>query len=88
MVEGTPLLRVQMGNCLEGSNPFLSATFPFKLLLPFCFLRHDTGFAFPHALAPSGAATACVKSHGRPLEAGRAWDIAWRTDAFGPEIPK
>ena len=27
MVEGTPLLRVQMGNCLEGSNPFLSATF-------------------------------------------------------------
>lgn len=26
MVEGTPLLRVQIGNGLEGSNPFLSAT--------------------------------------------------------------
>ena len=29
MVEGTPLLRAQMVmNCLEGSNPFLSATYP------------------------------------------------------------
>ncbi len=28
MVEGTPLLRVQIGNGLEGSNPFLSATLP------------------------------------------------------------
>ena len=27
MVEGTPLLRVQTGNRLEGSNPFVSATF-------------------------------------------------------------
>ena len=27
MVEGTPLLRVQAGNRLEGSNPFHSATF-------------------------------------------------------------
>ncbi len=26
MVEGTPLLRVQAGNRLEGSNPFGSAT--------------------------------------------------------------
>jgi hypothetical protein len=26
VVEGTPLLRVQIGNGLEGSNPFLSAT--------------------------------------------------------------
>jgi len=25
VVEGTPLLRVQTGNCLEGSNPFVSA---------------------------------------------------------------
>ena len=25
MVEGTPLLRVQAGNRLEGSNPFVSA---------------------------------------------------------------
>jgi DNA end-binding protein Ku len=29
VVEGTPLLRVQIGNGLEGSNPFLSATRPF-----------------------------------------------------------
>ena len=28
MVEGTPLLRVQAGNRLEGSNPFGSATYP------------------------------------------------------------
>ena len=29
MVEGTPLLRAQMvKSCLEGSNPFLSATYP------------------------------------------------------------
>lgn len=34
MVEGTPLLRVQMGNCLEGSNPFLSATSPRESVLP------------------------------------------------------
>ena len=27
MVEGTPLLRVQTGNRLEGSNPFVSANF-------------------------------------------------------------
>jgi hypothetical protein len=27
VVEGTPLLRVQTGNRLEGSNPFLSATY-------------------------------------------------------------
>src|SRR5690606_13043868 len=28
VVEGTPLLRVQTGNRLEGSNPFVSATLP------------------------------------------------------------
>jgi hypothetical protein len=28
VVEGTPLLRVQAGNRLEGSNPFHSATHP------------------------------------------------------------
>ena len=28
MVEGTPLLRVQTGNRLEGSNPFVSASNP------------------------------------------------------------
>ena len=34
MVEGTPLLRVQTGNCLEGSNPFVSATCPRESVLP------------------------------------------------------
>lgn len=33
MVEGTPLLRVQTGNRLEGSNPFVSATFPRESVL-------------------------------------------------------
>ncbi len=34
MVEGTPLLRVQTGNRLEGSNPFVSATCPRESVLP------------------------------------------------------
>lgn len=34
MVEGTPLLRVQAGNRLEGSNPFVSATCPRESVLP------------------------------------------------------
>ena len=34
MVEGTPLLRVQAGNRLEGSNPFHSATYPRESVLP------------------------------------------------------
>lgn len=34
MVEGTPLLRVQAGNRLEGSNPFVSATNPYEINLP------------------------------------------------------
>ncbi len=34
MVEGTPLLRVQTGNRLEGSNPFVSATCPPESVLP------------------------------------------------------
>ena len=33
MVEGTPLLRVQTGNRLEGSNPFVSATCPHESVL-------------------------------------------------------
>ena len=33
MVEGTPLLRVQTGNRLEGSNPFVSATCPSESVL-------------------------------------------------------
>ncbi len=48
MVEGTPLLRAQAGNRLEGSNPFGSATFNMKnklrvLLGPF-FLMVSKGF--------------------------------------------
>ena len=34
MVEGTPLLRGQTGNRLEGSNPFVSATCPRESVLP------------------------------------------------------
>ena len=34
VVEGTPLLRVQAGNRLEGSNPFRSATCPRESVLP------------------------------------------------------
>ena len=34
MVEGTPLLRAQTGNRLEGSNPFGSATCPRESVLP------------------------------------------------------
>ena len=34
VVEGTPLLRVQAGNRLEGSNPFVSATCPRESVLP------------------------------------------------------
>ena len=34
MVEGTPLLRVQAGNRLEGSNPFVSATSLQGIVLP------------------------------------------------------
>jgi hypothetical protein len=33
VVEGTPLLRAQTGNRLEGSNPFVSATDP-RLIFP------------------------------------------------------
>jgi hypothetical protein len=33
VVEGTPLLRVQAGNRLEGSNPFGSANNPLKSFL-------------------------------------------------------
>ena len=33
VVEGTPLLRVQAGNRLEGSNPFHSATCPRESVL-------------------------------------------------------
>ena len=45
MVEGTPLLRVQTGNRLEGSNPFVSATCPSKSVLTIQ-LRHDLCLVF------------------------------------------
>ena len=46
MVEGTPLLRAQMVmNCLEGSNPFLSATCPRESVLPIR-LRPDFSVVF------------------------------------------
>ena len=34
MVEGTPLLRVQARKGLEGSNPFVSATYPSESVPP------------------------------------------------------
>ena len=34
MVEGAPLLREYTGNGIEGSNPFLSATYPLESVLP------------------------------------------------------
>ena len=45
MVEGTPLLRVQAGNRLEGSNPFHSATCPRESVLPIR-LRPDFSVVF------------------------------------------
>ena len=45
MVEGTPLLRVQTGNRLEGSNPFVSATCPSESVLPIR-LRPDFSVVF------------------------------------------
>ena len=45
MVEGTPLLRVQAGNRLEGSNPFHSATCPHESVLPIR-LRPDFSVVF------------------------------------------
>ena len=45
MVEGTPLLRVQAGNRLEGSNPFGSATCPSQSVLPIR-LRPDFSVVF------------------------------------------
>ena len=41
MVEGTPLLRAQTGNRLEGSNPFVSATL---LLWPFLHAASPSKF--------------------------------------------
>ena len=45
VVEGTPLLRVQAGNRLEGSNPFVSATCPRESVLPIR-LRPDFSVVF------------------------------------------
>ena len=45
MVEGTPLLRVQAGNRLEGSNRFVSATCPRESVLPIR-LRPDFSVVF------------------------------------------
>jgi hypothetical protein len=45
VVEGTPLLRVQTGNRLEGSNPFRSATCTRESVLPIR-LRPDFSVVF------------------------------------------
>jgi hypothetical protein len=56
VVEGTPLLRVQAGNRLEGSNPFRSATCPRETVLPIR-LRPDFFVVF------EGYASGAVNRH-------------------------
>lgn len=66
VVEGTPLLRVQTGNRLEGSNPFVSATFRYRIrpTAPigtfFLFVSKGVG----RAIRPSE--TGCVTQNGSP----------------------
>lgn len=48
MVEGTPLLRVQTGDRLEGSNPFVSATYHFHTVVFRPIQRHTALFLFDY----------------------------------------
>jgi hypothetical protein len=66
VVEGTPLLRVQTGNRLEGSNPFHSATCPRKSVLPIQ-LRPDFSVVFEgYAGGPE---------HWQACGEGRKWSL-------------
>ncbi len=58
MAEGTPLLRVQTGNRLEGSNPFHSATCLSEIVLPIR-LRPDLSVVFE---GYAGGAEHCSRS--------------------------
>ena len=85
MVEGTPLLRVQTGNCLEGSNPFVSATYHKSLFV------NDLSGVYHLRLPPTSTTSLVgmtlavfsyrVISQGmvflRPL--GHVYDSLWRT---------
>ena len=53
MVEGTPLLRVQTGNRLEGSNPFVSAIFIPRDCFPYLQGCAGLGRKVPAQVSPS-----------------------------------
>ena len=66
MVEGTPLLRVQAGNRLEGSNPFVSASKPLLLMdisAPCEVLRTSPGFRQMQRLQMFAAIHLSVHNH-------------------------
>ena len=68
MVEGTPLLRVQTGNRLEGSNPFVSATCPRESVLPIR-LRPDLSVVFGGYAGEAEHRLACQEVWKRSLRA-------------------
>ena len=72
MVEGTPLLRVQAGNRLEGSNPFVSAIFPRESVLPIR-LRPDFSVVFEGYAGGAEHRPLCREGRKRSLRA----DILW-----------
>ena len=92
MVEGTPLLRVQTGNCLEGSNPFVSATYPktlfFNDLSGVYHLRLPPTSTTPFVRQTSEVFSCRVISQGmvflRPL--GHVYDSLWRTTQKRPLV--
>ena len=92
MVEGTPLLRVQTGNCLEGSNPFVSATYPkslfFNDLSGFCHTRLPHTLTTPFVRQTPEVFSYRVISQGmvflRPL--GHVCDSLWRTTQKRPLV--
>jgi hypothetical protein len=89
VVEGTPLLRVQTGNCLEGSNPFVSATYPKSLYFNDLYVVYHTRlphtFTTPFAKLTSEFVSYRVISQEmvflRPL--GHVYDSLWRTTESG-----
>ena len=84
VVEGTPLLRVQTGNRLEGSNPFGSATCPCESVLP---IRLRPGFSW---VIREGLSTGpCDRRPGGGLSApifSGAHDCASLVDRLRPEV--
>ena len=68
MVEGTPLLRVQTGNRLEGSNPFVSATFPRESVLSIR-LRPEFSVVFEGYAGEAVNRPCCQEARKRSLRA-------------------